>query len=371
MDINRVIIIIMVFFMALGALDRIFGNRYGLGTEFEEGFNAMGPLAVSMLGGITLAPVLAKILSPIIVPIYGFFGADPSVFATTFLACDMGGYSLAMELANTNEAGVFSGIILGTTMGPLITFNIPVALSIVEKKDHKAVATGMLAGIITIPLGALVGGLLGGFGMITTIRNLIPSALFALIVALGLWKIQDIIIKIFNVFGKIVIAVLTAGLAASVAEELTGIVIIPGMASLSEGFQIIGSIGIVLAGAFPMIYVITKLLNKPLTKIGEKFGMNDVAAAGFLSTLANNIPTFKNLKDMNYRGKVMNVAFSVSAGFTFGDHLGFTAGVQPEMIMPMIVGKLVGGITAVMLVPLILPKGTAEDELDSSSELED
>jgi len=37
----------------------------------------------------------------------------------------------------------------------------------------------------------------------------------------------------------------------------------------------------------------------------------------------------------------------VSAAFVFGDHLGFTAGFAPEMLVPMIVGKLVGGISAV------------------------
>ena len=36
-----------------------------------------------------------------------------------------------------------------------------------------------------------------------------------------------------------------------------------------------------------------------------------------------------------------------SAAFVFGDHLGFTAGFAPEMLPAMIVGKLVGGISAV------------------------
>ena len=43
----------------------------------------------------------------------------------------------------------------------------------------------------------------------------------------------------------------------------------------------------------------------------------------------------------------MNIAFAVSAAFVFGDHLGFTAGFAPEMIGPMILGKLVGGISAI------------------------
>ncbi|WP_312107507.1 ethanolamine utilization protein EutH, partial [Lachnoclostridium sp.] len=34
------------------------------------------------------------------------------------------------------------------------------------------------------------------------------------------------------------------------------------------------------------------------------------------------------------------------AAFVFGDHLGFTAGYNSTMILPMIIGKLIGGITA-------------------------
>lgn len=60
--------------------------------------------------------------------------------------------------------------------------------------------------------------------------------------------------------------------------------------------------------------------------------------------------------EMDRRGKVVNVAFAVSAAFVFGDHLGFTAGFDPEMIFPMIVGKLVGGVSAVPVAMLITRK---------------
>ena len=99
-----------------------------------------------------------------------------------------------------------------------------------------------------------------------------------------------------------------------------------------------------LAGAFCLVAVITKVFNKPLMKLGKVLGMNEVAAAGMVATLANNIPMFQMLKDMDNRGKIINIAFAVSASFVLGDHLGFTAGVAKEMIFPMIVGKLVEGL---------------------------
>ena len=65
---------------------------------------------------------------------------------------------------------------------------------------------------------------------------------------------------------------------------------------------------------------------------------------------------FQMMKDMDNKGKILNVAFAVSAAFVFGDHLGFTAGFNSTMIFPMIVGKLVGGITAVFVAILISKK---------------
>ena len=50
MSINEIIVYLMVLFMALGAIDRIIGNRFGLGEKFEEGIMAMGSLALAMIG---------------------------------------------------------------------------------------------------------------------------------------------------------------------------------------------------------------------------------------------------------------------------------------------------------------------------------
>ena len=108
LSINSVIMMIMMIFMLVGAVDKILGNKFGYGEKFEEGFNAIGPLALSMAGVVAAAPVLAEVLGPIITPIYTAVGADPSMFATTLLACDMGGYPLAMELAS-NDANLWKG----------------------------------------------------------------------------------------------------------------------------------------------------------------------------------------------------------------------------------------------------------------------
>lgn len=347
MSVHEILIWVMGVFAALGALDRIFGNRLGLGKEFENGILAMGSLAMAMVGIIALAPVLASLLRPVVVPVYRFLGADPAMFAGTILACDMGGASLAKELTTDPEAALLGGVLGGSMLGATIVFTIPVAMGILPEEDRPYLAKGVLAGLVTIPVGILAGGLVAGFPLVKVLRNLIPIVLIAAVIALGLWKWEKAMIRGFGWFGKGVVALITVGLAAAIVESLTGFQIIPGLAPIEDGFLTVGAIAIVLAGAFPLVFVITKLLRKPLLRLGKLLGIGDTAAAGLVATLANSIATFGLVKDMDNRGKVVNIAFAVSAAFVFGDHLGFTAGFAPTMLPAMIIGKLAGGVSAV------------------------
>ena len=349
MSAHEILIYIMAAFAVLGAVDRILGNRLGLGKEFEDGILAMGSLAMAMLGIIALAPVLASLLRPVVVPVYAFLGADAAMFAGTILACDMGGASLARELTTDPQAAALGGVIAGSMLGATIVFTIPVAMGILRPEDQPAMAKGILAGIVTIPVGILAGGLTAGFSIIMILRNLIPIVVIAALIALGLWKAEKWMIKGFGVFGKLIIAIITIGLAAAIVESLTGLTLIPGMAPIEDGFLTVGAIAIVLAGAFPLVFLVTKLLRRPLMKLGRLLGINEVAAGGLVASLANSIATFGMVKDMDNRGKVVNIAFAVSAAFVFGDHLGFTAGFAPEMLPAVIVGKLAGGVSAVVV----------------------
>ena len=374
-SINSVVMLIMMIFMLLGAIDKICGNKLGYGEKFEDGFNAMGGLAMSMAGVVAAAPVLRMLLGPILTPIYGIFGASPAMFATTLLACDMGGYPLAIQLAGDDVAiGNFAGLILGTMMGPTIVFTIPVALGIIKKEDRGYLGAGVLAGMITIPIGCIVGGLMMNtlapeyhLGIVTILQNLIPVIIIAALIVIGLWFAPGPMIRGFNVFGTGVTIVITAFTAIAVFQQITGIMfplfdvmstVDPesGLTPLNSGLLTCGQIGIVLIGAFPMVKFITDTFGGALSKAGGALGMNEQGSAGLVATLANNIAMFNIMGEMNPKGKLLNVAFAVSAAFVFGDHLGFTAGVNQAMVTPVIVGKLVAGITALIVANLLAPK---------------
>lgn len=373
LSINSVIVTIMMIFMILGAVDKAMGNKRGYGAAFDEGFQAMGPLAIAMVGVIAAAPVLSMVLRPIVGPIYELLGSSPSIFATTLLLADSGGYPLAVELAgNDIVMGQFAGIIVGCTMGCILLFDIPVALTLIQKKDRPLLACGILVGVITAPIGCFVGGIVMNamteysMDLGTMFFSLLPVILAAIVLAAGLWFKPIALMNGFAKFGAFVTGLIAIFVAIAVFQYETGIRFplfhlmveagTDGVSPLANSVEILGDIAFVLIGAFPMVEFIKRHFGGALAKVGSKLGMNEAASAGIVATLANNIPTFQMMKDMNPKGKLMNVAFASCAAFMFGDHLGFVAGVNSNMIVPMIFAKLACGLSALFLANLLAPQ---------------
>lgn len=348
MTFDQIILWIMAIGLLLGAADKITGNHLGLGEKFDEGFQAMGPLALGMVGIVCLAPVIAKLLGPVLIPACKAIGADPALFGS-ILANDMGGYSLAMELAQEKQAGLYAGNIVASMLGCTLVFSIPVGLGLIEKEDRAYFSRGLLIGLITIPFGCIIGGLMAGFSPKLVIMNTIPILVISVLLALGLKVIPEKMVRGCTIFGQIITIIIYIGLACAAFEYITGIVIIPGMAPIMDGMDSIAGIAIVLLGTFPVLTILTRILDKPLNALGKKIGMDATSAAGLVFTLANSVPVYTMMKDMNKRGIIINTAWLVPATAALGDHLGFTAGVEPAMITPVVIGKLSGGILAVAL----------------------
>ena len=144
---------LMLLFAMLGALDRIIGNRFGLGKEFEKGFMLLGNMALSMIGMIILSPWLAEVFKPLFVFFANTLHIDPSIVPAALFANDMGGAPLAKAIALSPEMGLFNGLIVSTMMGCTISFTIPYGLSLVDKSQHREMLLGLLCGLVTIPLG--------------------------------------------------------------------------------------------------------------------------------------------------------------------------------------------------------------------------
>lgn len=56
---------VILIFSVLGALDRVLGNRLGIGKEFEKAFMLLGTMALSMIGMIVVLPMIADAMKPV------------------------------------------------------------------------------------------------------------------------------------------------------------------------------------------------------------------------------------------------------------------------------------------------------------------
>ena len=353
---------IMLVFSILAALDRIIGNKFGLGKEFERGFMLMGVMMLTMTGMIIISPLLSKMLEPCFSGIYNLFGIDPSVIPASLFANDMGGAPLSRDVAMNPEVGMFNALITSSMMGATISYTIPFSLGTVKKEQHKELIVGLLCGIVTIPIGCFIGGLMCRINILTLLLNILPLVIFSLLIALGLFFFPDLSVKVFSWVGKIITAIITVGLVLGGIEFLTKAKITDSLVSIEEGTYVCMNASIVMSGAFPLIYVISKILRKPMEKLGEKMGINSDSAIGFVSTLATNVTTLGNMEKMDKKGAVLNSAFLVSAAFTFAGHLAFTLAFDESYIYPMIAGKVTAGITAVF-VAMVIYKRIYEKEL--------
>ncbi len=346
MEISGIILMILALFFVVGALDRLMGNRLGLGGEFENGFKTLGTLALSMIGIISLAPLIGAALKPAVGPLCARIGIDPAMIPGLLFPCDMGGYTLSVELAASREAGLYAGVIISSTIGNTTLFIIPVALEMLEEKDHPLFACGTMCGIAAVPLGCLCGGFAAGFPARMLVANTVPLLLFSALLICGLLFFRKQCVRAFLFIGKLISWVISLGLALSAIRLLTGWEPVSGLAPLSASLTTIGSIALALAGAYPFCAFLRRLLKRPFASLGARMNVAESAVGGLIYSLANCIPMFDSIKDMDDKGKLINISFAIGAAFVFGDDLAFVSSVSREMILPMIVAKLTAGLAA-------------------------
>lgn len=400
--IGQVVIWIMMAFLVIGAIASIVDDSTGFGREFREGIHSIGPIFLPVAGIMALIPLLSEAIVAFIGPIYAWMHADPALAATMIIAGDMGGYHLAHEIAGSHSAWILA-FAVSFTSGSTIIFSIPVGLAMLPKQDHRYMALGVMAGLLAIPVAVFVIALLlqatqtplrseisttaastspFDLPLGSILLNLVPLVLFVVALALGLRFLSGFMVRAFIAFGRVLDAVIRLALAASIVQYFTGAFdvfgdwpLAPFIADEQDQFralEIAGYIGVMLAGAFPMVYAIRTWLAGPLTAVGGRLGFSEEGAAGILAGAANVLALFRVVPMMPPRDKVVTIAFAVCAAFAFGDHLAFTANFQPNMVAALIAGKLVGGVVGILFALwLAVPyaKRLAEGEAATTSEL--
>ncbi len=394
--IGDLVIWVMMAFVVIGAIGAIRDDEHGVGKEFKEGIHSIGPIFLPVAGIMAAVPYLSLFIEAITGKVFEFVGADPAMAAGALIAGDMGGYNLAEVTAQSHGGWVMASAVAFMS-GSTIVFSVPVGLAMLDKIHHKYLALGVMSGILTIPIGVLITTAVLKFtatplrtdisttaqstqpidlGWLEVFANVLPIALFVIALALLLRFATGFMVRGFLVFGRLLDAALKVILALVIVEYFTGVLssvwtgwafapIIADEADQFRALEIAGYIGIMLAGAFPLVYVIKKYLARPLEAVGEKVGISEEGMAGILAASANILAMFRLIPMMPPRDRVLVIAFSVCAAFTFGDHLAFMANFQPNMVVPLVVGKLTAGVLAMLLaVWLAVPTALRLDQED-------
>ncbi|MDR3052842.1 MAG: ethanolamine utilization protein EutH [Coriobacteriales bacterium] len=396
--IGTAVVYIIMTCAIIGAVASVIKPESKLGQEFVAGIDSIGPIFLPVAGIMAAAPYLTAFVSGVFGPAFAAVGADPAMAATTFIAVDMGGYQLAEALAQTKESWIMA-MMTGYMAGATIVFTIPVALKMIQKKDQKYLALGVMCGLLAIPIGVLVSSVIiavtnplvrdiistnsdalyqMALSFATIGLNLIPLIIICVALALGLLFKPDAMIKGFIIFGRVLESALKLVFVFVVVEYFTGLPsmllggfwgfepIIADENDLFRALEVSGAVGIMLCGAFPMVYLIKKHLARPLAAVGRIFGLSSDATTGLLAASANVLALLAMVKDIKARDKVITIAFAVCCAFLFGDHLSFTANFQPSLIVPVLVGKLVGGIFAIVFANLLAVKKAESMEAEDA-----
>lgn len=398
--IGTIVVYIIMACAIAGCLASVIKPESELGQQFVAGIDSIGPIFLPTAGIMASAPYLTAFVSAVFGSAYSAVGADPAMAATTFIAVDMGGYQLADALAETRESWIMA-MVTGYMAGATIVFSIPVALKMLKKRDRKYLALGVMSGLLAIPIGVFVASaiiavshpmvreivstnadatyqLALSWGQIGV--NLIPLIIICVALAAGLKFKPDAMIKGFIVFGRVMESALKIVFVLVVVEYFTGVwstlfgsfgfdPIIADEEDAFRALEVAGAIGMMLCGAFPMVYLIRRYLAKPLAKIGGAVGLSSDATAGLLAGSANVLALFSMVKDLRAKDKVICMAFAVCCAFLFGDHLSFTANFQPNLIVVVLAGKLAAGICAIVFAKLLAVKKAEQLEREAGEDV--
>lgn len=354
----RVLMYVFGSFALLGGLDRILGNRFGFGAAFEQGLSLLGPLAASMAGMMILAPWLAEMIARTLSPFYRLLGLDPSLLGSV-LAIDMGGFQIAKDLADDPEIGLFSGVLIASTLGCTVSYSIPVGMELTKTGNSGAFMQGILCGLITMSPALFLGGLLMGLPVSVSLLSCVPLFLLSGLLAAGILLWRKGTEKVFRVFAEFLRILSAAGLTLGAVQSITGITLLKSLMPLEEAMSVVVSVCIVLLGALPFGEMLMRFLKRPLTALGGRLGIGPDAPANLLMTYLTITPGLASLPRLDASGCSALAAFAVCGGSALTAHLAVTLSLAPRLALPLLAVKTVGALSALALSLALERRGNA------------
>ena len=150
---------IMLIFATIGLIDKILDNKFGLASAFDKGIITMGDFMLSISGFYCISIAFLRNNTEILNRLGDFLFFDPSILIGSLLAPDLGGYSIVEMISKDPNMIVFAGVLLTSTIGATISFQLPIFLNNLEKDDVPSFMQGIAYGLIILPIVLILVGL--------------------------------------------------------------------------------------------------------------------------------------------------------------------------------------------------------------------
>lgn len=346
---------------AAGIFDTIQNNRLGLAEKFRQGFYMIGSMMFSMAGIMSIAPVAAQILRPVAVPLFHLLRMDPSILGI-LLSCDMGGYPLAMSLAEDSKIGLMMGISTAGMLGGTLTFSIPVGAALLKEKNVDDYFRGLLIGVGCIPVGSILNGILLKIPPGSVVWNNIPVILLTILILLGMRYRPIRTIGAMKKLARFMEILGLLGIGIGGLQYLAGIDLVPAFTPLMDSMETVCQMGVTLIGMLPAIEILIRLFRKPLNAMGNWIGIDGVSTTGLLISAVTTVPVYPLMEQMSRRGLIVNAVWVVFCSSILGSQMGLIMGVDSGLLIPYYISRLTAAATAVFITRILLDRENNREE---------
>lgn len=346
----NIVVSIMLLFALIGFIDKMFQLNLGLSDSFDKGLMTMGTMSISIVGICSVGVTFIQRNLDIIEKITSILPFDPSLPISMLLAPDMGGLSISRQLCSDYGVFVLNGIILSSILGQTLSFQFPVFLSMIDKKDHPIIMKGFILGIIVVPAGLISAQALLRLPFLTFLYQFFPILIACVLIAGGLLFFSSATIRIFTVFAKLIQYFTYLMFLIAVTGLFIPSLAYADMTAIHDSVTTILKSSIIVAGSLVLSELILKFFRRHLAKLAAKLGINEISMVGLLLSCATSLAIFPLFPRMDQKGKMLNAAFAVSGSYLIGGQLGYVSSMSDRFSVTVyLISKIVCGLLSIFL----------------------
>lgn len=346
----NIFVVLMLCFAVLGLLDEILGGKLGFMPDFERGLTTMGGLAMSTVGFYSIGVSYVQNHAEAFAAAAEHMPFDPSLVVGCLLAPDMGALGIAQKVAASASIAIFTGSMVSGGLGATVGYQLPVFLAAVRKDEIPELMRGFIFGLIMLPAGLIVGGLMLGLSLSQLFFNMIPVLVLCAVLILAFVTVPSQTTRCLIVIGNgiRIISFLFFGIAVfSVFVPQYAVV---DSVLVSEMLYMVLRMVIVACGGLVLSHIALDKLKKPIEAMGRFLGVNNESVVGLFLSCTQSLAMLPLFSQMDRRGKIINAAFSVAGAYVIGGQMAFVASLVPaSAVTPYMANKFIAGVLAVIL----------------------